>query len=395
MNILAILTIIPAKGKKGFQTMAYDRLLYLAKQGHKITVICFEGRNQHEDARDKQILNDIGIEVNLVKWSALEAGVNAISAFLFGKLPLQCAIYKSKKLEKTIIQISEDIKPDIIYCVLIRVLENLKTINKKPFIDMVDSMSLNLERRIALSNPLFRWFLKIERKRVLSFEKIIADRSVRSFVVSNIDRKSIDSINIDVIPLGIDEEDFYKSAISIKDPIIVFAGNMDYPPNLDAISWFIKHCWKQIKQTVPNTRLIIAGNNPTSYINSLQKHDASIEIKSNVRSMSDVLREASISIAPMQSGSGMQRKILESMACGIPVVATTLGLGDIQAIPGTEILIRNSPTSFTEAILQLIRSPQLRTEIGDSGFKLVRRRYTREAVGSNLEKRLSQYAWKE
>ena len=87
--------------------------------------------------------------------------------------------------------------------------------------------------------------------------------------------------------------------------------------------------------------------------------------------MGDFLRTAEISIAPMQSGSGMQFKVLEAMACGVPTVVTRLGLGDIQALHGEHTLVADEESRFIEAIRSLFGNEGLRTRIGRAGRELV------------------------
>ncbi len=87
----------------------------------------------------------------------------------------------------------------------------------------------------------------------------------------------------------------------------------------------------------------------------------------------------------MQSGSGMQFKILEAMACGIPVVTSTLGLGDIKAVPGEEVLVCDSPGKFVESTLSLLRSNELRNRIGSAGLLYVQKNHSWDAINSKFE----------
>jgi len=130
--------------------------------------------------------------------------------------------------------------------------------------------------------------------------------------------------------------------------------------------------------------MVVAGSNPAPQIEALRV-DPRISVTGRVASIAEVLNSAMVAVAPMQSGSGMQFKILEAMACGVPVVATTLGLGDIAARPGAEILIADSPERFVQSVLSLAGSPELRARVGDAGLRYVRERHDWERLNERFE----------
>lgn len=388
MKIIAISNRVPAPEMKGDQVVSFFRLNYLAKMGHRIELVCFGDSRRSEDQNARMTLESSGVVVHFVHWKPLEAALNLLGAVLNHKMPLQCAIYRSDEFSKTVDKVAQTLKPDALYCVMVRVAENANIFEGKIFVEMVDSMGLNFSRRVALSNFVARWILDLERRRVSAYEKALAERSELSFVVSEIDRRMIDSKKVDVIPLGIDINRFSIKRRTCEFPVIAFTGNMNYQPNVDAICWFIQYCWAFIKQAMPGVCLVIAGNNPQSRLVALGESDTSIMVTGRVPSIAEVLNAASIAIAPMQSGSGMQFKILEAMACGVPVVTSTLGLGDIGAEVGKDLLVGDTPDTFVIAVLQLLRSPELREAVGKAGMRYVRQYHTWDALNSYFEQRM-------
>jgi len=381
MKILAISPRIPEDGKKGDQVLSFHRLSYLARN-HKIKLICFG--DFKEDLAAKRKLESLGILVELIRWNKIWAGLNMLrSAFDFAT-PFQCAFYQSLDFQKTIRLALADFKPDSIYAVTIRALGNLGEYNGPLYVDLVDSMALNFSRRAAMAKGLKRFLLNLEFERVKEYEQKVVQRANHSFLVSTIDQKVIGGEKVSVIPLGIDEREFFKNADGRKDPVVVFTGNMNYKPNIDAVLWFYHRCWDKLRLASPDVRLVIAGSNPTSDIAALQS-DTAVTVTGRVPSLASVINAARVSIAPMQSGSGMQFKILEAMACGVPVVVSTLGLGDIAAEKNKDFLLADTPDSFVQAILSLLQSEELREKIGNAGWEFVKKHHTWDMLNADFE----------
>ncbi len=380
MKILAISANVPAIEGKGDQIVSFFRLMHFVKMGHSVEVLCFGDLRKNEDRNAFRALEAAGILVHIVHWKIWVAALNLFDSFLRTRLPFQCAIYKSALFGKIFDDISSKMEPDIVYCVMIRVAPNITAFRGRLFVEMIDSMWLNFSRRAELAKWPMRWLLNIEKNRVHSYEKYLADHAERSFVVSNIDRNSIDSERVSVIPLGVDILRFSRERRIHDRPVIVFTGNMSYQPNVDAVFWFVRNCWEHIKQLVPNVRFVIAGSSPKASVISLSKIDSSISVTGRVPSIGDILSCSTIAIAPMQSGSGMQFKILEAMACSIPVVTTTLGLGDISATSGEDLLVADTPDFFIASVVKLINCIELNQYVGNCGFRYVLNNHAWDAV---------------
>jgi glycosyltransferase involved in cell wall biosynthesis len=92
-----------------------------------------------------------------------------------------------------------------------------------------------------------------------------------------------------------------------------------------------------------------------------------------------------VAIAPMQSGSGIQNKILEAMASGLPVVTTTLGIGSLKAEPGREILVADSPEKFAKTVIGLLQNGELAEAIGYQASKFVAEKHSWELAANQIE----------
>jgi glycosyltransferase involved in cell wall biosynthesis len=367
MKILAVCPRIPAAKKNGDQVLSYHRLAFLAKK-NAVQVLCF-GHNNNDDS-DKIALEALGIIVHTVPWRLMDALWFGLMALFDRSVPFQCGFYTSFAFRRVFRKILRESNPDAVYAVTVRPLLNIGSSEKPLFVDMVDSMGLNFSRRRDATRGLKKVLLAVEAERVLAYERKVAQHATRSFVVSDLDRAYIGENKVSVLPLGIDLSRFQWSHTFNQEPIVVFSGNMFYQPNIEAALWFVNCCWQAVKALVPEARLVIAGGNPVPSILALSA-DSSITVTGRVESMAAVLNASQVAVAPMQSGSGMQFKVLEAMVCAVPVVATTIGLGDIKAIANQDILIGDTPEAIVDLVVGLLKDVSKRVKVGEAGYRYV------------------------
>ncbi|MDB5961804.1 MAG: glycosyl transferase group 1 family protein [Massilia sp.] len=383
MRVLAIAGRIPAVDRNGDQVISYFRLTHLARH-NTVELICFGDSSKDDDAAAVAVLEGHGIVVHLIQWNMPLAALHVLMALPDRSMPFQCAYFRSSAFAAAFSEVTARFTPDVLYSVMIRILPNAPGYRGRLFVDMVDSMGLNFGRRATMQRGLKGWLLGVEARRVAAFEKATAERAERCYVVSRIDQQAIGSNHVGVLPLGIDMQRFQPSATPITSPLLAFTGNMFYQPNVDAVLWFAEQCWPAIKAAVPGVRLVIVGNAPQPSVVALGKQDSAIDVMGRVPSMAAILKTAAVAIAPMRSGSGMQFKILEAMACAVPVVATTIGLGDIGAQAGTDIVIRDDGRDFAAAVIELLGSPEKRDVIGRAGMKYVQQHHSWDAINSTF-----------
>lgn len=381
MKILAICPAVPAKDAKGYQVQAYHRLRHLSKN-HSVTVVCF-GQGD-SDERHKSALTDMGVRLRMLPWRRSVGLFEMLKAFFNHKMPLQCALFSSAEFKAAVDEVIRETAPDVIHSTTIRVLPNLDGWSEPLILDLVDSMALNFRRRAEQAPWWSRFLWKFEQARVARCERVVANQSVTSFVVSSVDKDEMGCAGVNVLPLGIDG-DCYCKGLPATEPIVVLTGNMSYQPNIEAAIWFATKCWPSISAAIPGALFVIAGNRPAPAVRNLG-NNPTIRVTGRVPIMADVLRSAQVAVAPMQSGSGMQFKVLEAMACGIPVVTSKLGLGDIQATPNSDLIIANTPSEFIESTLQLLASSDLRIKVGNSGHNFVAKHHTWNSVNSDFER---------
>jgi sugar transferase (PEP-CTERM/EpsH1 system associated) len=381
MKILFVTPRFPYPLLQGDQLVLYHRIRILS-QRHEITLLTL-----YHSAWELENIDRIRpyckaiYPVHLPKWQSL---INVGKGLFTSQLPLQACYYFSSKFQQQLDSILSANNFDIVHAFMMRIAPYFYRIHTPKIIELIDSMQLNLERRVVLESFPRRWIFQEELQRVIRYERDLSNLFNNLVVVSEKDAQMIPSDRVKVVPNGIDTDFFSLQQQSPIEPTLIFSGNMSYAPNIHAVKWFVELCLPIIQQTIPNVSLMIAGAKPSREVRSLELKEG-ITVTGFVESMPETLKKAKIAIAPMQSGSGMQNKILEAMASGLPVVTTTLGLGSLSAKPDKEILIADSPEDFAKATITLLQNSDLAREIRNLARQFVVSKYSWEFSANQVE----------
>ena len=276
---------------------------------------------------------------------------------LFNDKPFQINYFYSYSIQKKVKKILEDEVPDHIYCQLIRVTEYVKNYHNCPkTIDYMDALSKGIQRRKEIAPWYSKWIFKIEYERLLNYESVIYDYFETHLIISDQDRKQIihpDRDKIKVIPNGIDAS-FFEEIKTDKKFDLVFVGNLSYAPNKEAVYYLIDHIISKSNYTC-----LISGANPSNSLRSKIDKSTNVTLWANVDDIRLSYCSAKIFIAPLFIGTGLQNKLLEAMALGIPCITTDLVNSSLKAQVESEIDVANTAESFIEKINKIISDKTL------------------------------------
>lgn len=295
---------------------------------------------------------------------------------VFDSKPFQVRFFHQNWIQKAINQILKEVQPEHIYCQLIRTTEYVKNYHScSKTLDYMDALSKGMERRIEHVWGLKKWIFTAEYKRLAKYERQIFDYFENHTIISKQDRNYIIHPNreeITLVPNGVDNQ-FFENFETEKKFDLVFTGNMGYPPNIDAAMYIEKEIMPKIMQFKPAINCLISGANPNPSLKALSSNQ--FVVNGWVEDIRESYLAARIFIAPMMIGTGLQNKLLEAMAMGLPCITTTLANNALLATPDKEILIANDAETFANQIQRLLNDPILFENIASAGQSFVKANY--------------------
>lgn len=267
-------------------------------------------------------------------------------------------------------------------------LETLPKNSHHKSILMFHNFSFQQGYRIFQVEP--RWDRKIRRLldtvAMLQWEPRYAKRFDRCTTVSEIDRalllKANPRLQIDVIPNGVDIQKYEPLPAENASPTMLFIGNMEYTPCVDAVLYFCREIFPHIRRTIGAAQLWIVGRDPRPEV--LQLNGDGVQVTGRVEDVVPYYKRSAVCVVPLRAGGGTRLKILEAMALGRPVVSTTIGCEGLEVVDGEHLLIADTPEQFAEKTVRLLTDRELYQYISANGRRLVEARYGWDKIVERL-----------
>ncbi len=302
---------------------------------------------------------------------------------LFNQNPFQVGYFYSFMGHRRVKNILRQVKPNHIYCQLIRAAEYVKDYHScDKTIDYMDALSAGMEKRVNFAPFYSRKFFRSEANRLKIYERRIFEYFENKIIISEQDRDFIGhpkKEQIQIIPNGIDERFFEELKIS-KSYDLVFVGNLSYAPNIEAV----KFISSELANMQTGWKCLVSGANPSASIHKIAKANKNIILQDWVDDIRESYCKGKIFVAPMLIGTGMQNKLLEAMALGIPCVTTTLANNAIKAKENVHIMVADNPELFRASIANLLTNSDLYRELATNGRIYIRENYDWKRTSQHL-----------
>jgi sugar transferase (PEP-CTERM/EpsH1 system associated) len=385
MKLFILLPRVPYPTEKGDKLRAFHHLRQLSSK-YEVILCALNDTVLHEDAIP--VLSRYAKAVHVLPVPKYRIVFNLVRT-VFTDKPLQVGYFYDLPTSRKIRSLIHQYKPDHIFCQLIRVAEYVRDIPIPKTLDYQDVFSKGVDRRMASSPFYMKPFLRMEYRRLLKYEKDAFGWFDNRIIISLPDRDLIphpEREKIVVVPNGVDTE-FFKSLDREKEYDLVFTGNMGYPPNINAAEFLVNKILPLLLPHRPDIRLLVAGASPHLRVSVLKS--SNVEVTGWVPDMRECYARATIFIAPMQLGTGLQNKLLEAMAMKIPCITSPLANQALHAREGEEILVAQSPEDYARHILFLLANPERAARIGLNGYYFVHQNYSWEKETAKIDRLIS------
>ena len=409
MNILFVVPYTPTL----IRTCPYNLLRGLARRGNNVTLATL-WENEQERAALAQLEGE-GIRVLSARLTKPRALWNMMRALLTNT-PLQAVYCWQPELTKILtsnLQLPTS-NFDVIHVEHLRgaryALQSPISNLRSPIVwDSVDCISYLFEQAARNSRSSFgRLVTRFELARTRRYEAMLVNQFDRVLVTSAVDGAALESLttdgtpptadhrshgargsqrsSVEVLPNGVDL-DYFTPAAAPRDPdTIVFTGKMSYHANITAALHLVNDIMPLVWKERPNVRVQIVGQNPARQLQNLVTHHASrVTLTGFVPDLPPYLQRATLAVAPMPYGAGIQNKVLEAMASATPVVASPQAVSALRAVDGEHLLVGDDVESFARQVLRLLEDVALRQRIGTAGRRFVECNHDWNHIVARLE----------
>ena len=367
MKILYVCHRFPYPPKRGGKIRPFNMIRHLTSRGHEVTVASLA--RSGEELAEGAGLADHCHAVLSDRVGTAGAGLRMI-ARLPTTTPSSMGYFYSPVLRKRIGEALAGTRFDLIFVHCSSVAQYVADVRDVPkildFGDMDSQKWLEYAKFHRFPRSLGYWLegTKLERE-----EKRLARRFDLCTCTTLAERQTLDAYDTGVatgwFPNGVDAEFFSPGDEGYDAESICFIGRMDYYPNQQAMFAFCRDTLPLIRAKRPDVTLTIVGADPSPAVRRLGDLPG-VTVTGSVPDVRPYVRRAALSVAPLLIARGTQNKILESMAMGVPVVASPCAAGGVDAVPGEHILVASEPHELCDAVVSILADADYRDSLAQS-----------------------------
>lgn len=385
MQLLFLTSRLPFPPDRGDRLRTFNLLANLGKH-HEITLLTFVSNEEEEGMVTE--LEGFCKEIYAVRRPKLRS-IATVTGNMWRSTSLQLLYYRSRKMQHLVDRLLSRNAYDAAYIHLFRMapyLENRPSIYR--IADLTDMISSEILASLPFRSPASRVLYSIERRRIAACERTVADWAEETWLISDRDKlmlaESSPNANLQTVPNGVDLSRFFPTEQNTKNMRLIFVGHMDVFHNIDAVSYLVNEIMPRVRKKIPETILDIVGSGKTpDSIGSDRKQG--VRFKGFVPDLNQALNEASVFVAPLRFSAGVQNKVLEAMAAGVPVVTTRNVNEGLDSIEGQDIWVGDNADELAAKIVLLLEDETTCLGLGQAGRRFVEKRFSWQVAVERLD----------
>jgi len=391
MNILLVSSYLPYPLFSGGHIRLYNLIKELSCK-HKITLIC-EKRDYQGDSEINELKNFCKKVITVSRKKQWSLG-NILKTG-FSTLPFLVIGHTNSEMQAKIRKELNENQFDLIHIETSYVMQNIPT-TKVPIILVEHNIEYLVYKRFAdkASLPL-KLLLSIDVVKLKNWEESMWTKATKLVAVSEIDKRVMEKKRKDVFVVsnGADVDKFQISSLKSQalkgGKKILFIGEFKWMQNRDAIKWIIKEIWPKLKaefiplMTDKGIKLWVVGRSIPDSIRRLTSDKNIIFDDQAPKETELIYQKADVLLAPIRVGGGTSFKILEAMACGVPVITTSLG-NAIDAKENSEIVIARDADDFVVELKKLLEDEEFYKTISKNARSLIEKKFNWKKISQDL-----------
>ncbi len=379
MRIYYICQRVPFPPDRGDKITTYNEIKHLARQ-HEVHVFCMA--DGVADLANVAKVEAFAASIHAVAVSPFGAKWRAALALLSGQ-PLSVAAFSQRALHRAIRQSQARAPADLMIVYSGNVAQYAEPFPEcRRIMQFADLDSLKWAQYAKRHAPPLKWLYALEQRRLLDYERMIAHSFDHSLVCTAVEQRDfaalIPGAPLSLVANGVDL-DYFKSQAGEKVPgRLVFTGVMDYLPNIDAVQWFCDEIFPRVRAAVAQASFVICGSRPTEAVKQLARIDG-VRVTGWVEDTRPELDCAEVFVAPLRMARGVQNKVLEGLAMGLPCVASIAAWSGTVIAQGQGILASDDPDEFASMIIKLLTDAPFRDQMAQRARAQAEANYTWQA----------------
>lgn len=393
-NVLYLVHRLPYPPNKGDKVRSYHLLKHLASR-HRVFLGTFI--DDPEDERHVDALPPYCADMHVARINPRVAKLLSVRA-LASNSALTIPYYSSVGLQDWVDNTLREQRVDAVVVfssVMAKFVQGVP--NLRRIVDFVDVDSAKWTQYAPDHRWPMSWLYRREGKRLLAFERSVALEADHCFFVTDQEAALFRSLvpecseKIEGMCNGVDA-DYFSPQHDLPSPFdeaeqpLVFTGAMDYWPNVDAVCWFATEIFPVLRRKWPGLRFYVVGRNPTKAVQDLAGEH--VVVTGTVADVRPYLRHPAVVVAPLRVARGVQNKVLEAMAMGLPVVASKQCAAAIDAVPGWDFLTAGAVSEYVVEIDSLLSEPKRAESVGASARRRILAVYSWDAHLSRIDRYL-------
>lgn len=381
-RVLFVAPRLPYPIDTGGKVRTYNILKRVAEHNR---VILLTFAFSKDDEKNSEHIKQLGVEVVLVPKRERLSFVDFLKAATAFS-PISFQRYASKGMAKALQEILSHRSIDIVHFDHIHMAQYIDAVpknlrrNTRLRIDEHNAEHIILKRASDTTDDLLLALVYMREARVMQrTEKALIAKADEVWCVSENDKRKLSfnsqrlAAKIRVVPNGVDLDMFKFAEYTGNEDYVLFFGSFDWKPNVDGAEFFLKDILPLVRAHKPDIKTLFIGRAVPRHLKKYE--EARVRFLDAVEDIRPFIKGAALTVVPIRIGGGSRLKILEAMAIGRVVVSTTVGAEGIDYENGRDIVIADTPESFSVAVVKLLNNPDLLRQIGQNARRLIEEKY--------------------